>query len=51
MSVLLRPVKRRVFDGGVGWVKGGKFDKSRVRPDLREAPEDDREGRGVSSMM
>lgn len=51
MSVLFRPVKRRVFDGGVGCVKGGKLERSRVRPDLREADEDDREGRGESSMM
>uniref|UniRef100_A0A1Y1LIK7 Uncharacterized protein n=1 Tax=Photinus pyralis TaxID=7054 RepID=A0A1Y1LIK7_PHOPY len=51
MSVLLRPVKRRVFDGGVGCVKGGKLERSRVRPDLREADEDDRERRGVTSIM
>lgn len=49
--MLLRPVKRRVFDGGVGCVKGGKLERSRVRPDLREADEDDRERRGVTSIM
>jgi hypothetical protein len=43
-SMLLRLVKRRVLDGGVGWESGGSFERSRVRPgDLRLEAEDDRE--------
>lgn len=42
--MLLRLVKRRVLDGGVGWERGGSFERSRVRPgDLRLEAEEDRE--------
>lgn len=46
--MLLRLVKSRVFDGGVGCCNGGSFERSRVRPgDLRLDAEDDREDRVV----
>jgi hypothetical protein len=49
-SVLLRLVKRRVLEGGVGCERGGNFERSRVRPgDLRLEEEEDREDRVVLS--
>lgn len=52
MSMLLRLVKRRVLDGGVGWINGGRSERSRLRLALlREEVEDDLEGRGVGSIM
>lgn len=49
-SVLLRLVKRRVLEGGVGCERGGSFERSRVRPgDLRLEAEEDREDRVVLS--
>lgn len=49
-SVLLRLVKRRVLEGGVGCERGGSFERSRVRPgDLRLEEEEDREDRVVLS--
>lgn len=50
VSELLRLVKRRVFEGGVGVEIGGREERSRVRPaDLRELAEEEREARGVIS--
>ena len=51
MSVLLRFVKSRVLDGGVGWVSGGRLERSKVSLDFLEADDDDREGSGVVSMV
>jgi hypothetical protein len=49
-SVLLRLVKRRVLEGGVGCERGGSFERSRVRPgDRRLEEEEDREDRVVLS--
>ena len=46
MSILLRLVIRRVLDGGVGWISGGKLERSRVRfMPLREEKDEDREVR------
>lgn len=39
-----RFVKMRVLEGGVGWVRGGRLERSRVS-DFLEAVEDAREGR------
>jgi hypothetical protein len=49
--MLLRLVKRRVFDGGVGCVRGGMLDKSRLRLDLREAEEEERDDFGNVSIL
>lgn len=52
MSVLLRLVKRRVLDGGVGWINGGRSERSRLRLALlREEVEDDLERRGEGSIV
>lgn len=51
ISRLFRPVKRSVLEGGVGWTSGGRLERSSVRLDLREAEEDDLEGRGEGSMI
>ena len=51
MSALLRLVKRRVLEGGVGCVSGGRLERSRVRLDFLEADEEDRDGRGVISSL
>jgi len=51
MSMLLRLVKRRVLEGGVGCVSGGRLERSRVRLDFLEADEDDRDARGVVSSL
>lgn len=51
MSRLFRPVNSSVLEGGVGCTSGGKLERSSVRLVLREAEEDDREGRGVASMV
>ena len=49
-SGLVRFVNSRVLDGGVGWTSGGRLDRSSVRLALREADDEDRDGRGVGSM-
>ena len=51
ICVLFRFVKRRVLDGGVGWERGGRWERSRVRLDLREAEEEERDGLGDGSIV
>lgn len=49
MLGLLRFVKSRVFEGGVGWTSGGSEERSRVRLDFRDAADEARE-RGDSML-
>lgn len=54
MAGSVRLVKRRVFDGGVGGVIGGRLERSRERFerfDRREAEEADRECCGEFSIL
>ena len=45
-------VSRRVLDGGVGGWYAGMVERSSFRPcELREAEEEEREGRGEGSMV
>lgn len=49
--MLLRPVKSRVLEGGVGWTSAGRLERSRERLNLLEAEEEDLDGRGVKSIL
>lgn len=51
ISLSSRLVNRRVFDGGVGKLGGGRLERSRERFERREALEEEREGRAEDSML
>jgi hypothetical protein len=51
MAGSVRLVKRRVLEGGVGGVRGGRLERSRVRFERREAEEEDRECCGEVSIL